>query len=201
MNTRDHFRPVQLRHIVMIWTHHVEHFMQALFDFEMPEGRLLWLLAQAGPATATQLCGLAYMRKFQVSRSLAKLRELGYVTMVQNPDDQRSEIVQLTDSGVACNQLLLRYSLKWADLLEQQLTPSESKALESALAKMQANAEHLGPVVEADLAAVKKATAQKANACVGKGKSSPQVAPAAVPTAKVAPARRRTTTPRRLHLR
>jgi DNA-binding MarR family transcriptional regulator len=198
MNSRDHFRPVQLRHIVMVWTHHVEQFMGALFGMEMPEGRLLWLLAKEGPTTATQLCGLAYMRKFQVSRSLAKMRGLGLVSMTPHPNDLRSEIIQLTDLGVRTSQTLLTHSLKWADLLEQNLSTAEHQALDSALTKMLNNAEHLGPVVEADLA-LARSTAKKGS----KGKPAAKPAASSAPVAQTPerPLAKRVTTPRRLHLR
>lgn len=149
----------------MLWTSAVEIYMQARFRFEMPEGRLLWLIAQHETVTATQLCELAFMRKFQVSRSLEKLRKLGLVGAITSPEDSRSKFVTLTPLGVSVSVELLDQSVKWADYLEQDLTQVERKSLESALNKMRRNAASLTPIVETELLAVTQRTQkQKASA-------------------------------------
>jgi DNA-binding MarR family transcriptional regulator len=162
MNSFQNFHPVRLRRVVMTWTHHVEFFTRAAYGFEMPESRLLWLLGLGGPTTASQLTGPAFMQKFQISRAIAKLRKLGYVTAQPHPDDLRSEILELTAKGKACYEQLAELSIKWANATEQQLTPREQLALDAMLAKLQAGVEALGPVVAADLARIKPSAVKAA---------------------------------------
>jgi DNA-binding MarR family transcriptional regulator len=185
---------MQMRQIVMIWTHHFEYYLQTIFGFDMPEGRLLLFLQEMEPSTATELCAIALMRKVQVSRSLSKLRDLGFVTMSPNPHDQRSEFVQRTAKGIQCCEQMHRCRVKWGEILEQELTPAECKALDSALQKLQASAESLEPVIVADVAAMKKRPPKPA---VGTVRSKV----AAKDSTAKKPADRRRTAPRRLHLR
>ena len=198
MNDSDNFHPVRLRRIVMTWTLHVERFTTAVYGFEMPESRLVWLLHSLGPRTASQLVEPALMRKFQISRSIARLRELGVVSTVQHPDDLRSEIIELTAQGRACAKQLTALSVKWANAMEQGLSEREHTLLNTLLTKLDAGVNALAPLVDADLAA-----AQRSNGRALKAKAQPAARPAAktAKTAEPAPRKARKQAPHRLHIR
>ena len=153
MNSGDSLLPVLLRRYVMTWTHHVERYTRAVWGFEMPESRLIWHLGLLGPTTASQLVKPALMGKFQVSRSLDRLRRLGLISSSPHPQDQRSELIALTDEGLACARTLTALSNKWADATEAGLSPRQHQQLMVLVEKLQAGAERLGAQVDADLSA------------------------------------------------
>ncbi|PCD02649.1 MarR family transcriptional regulator [Sphingomonas spermidinifaciens] len=72
---------------------------QSLFGLRVPEWRLVCVLAEGKGMTQQALGVRTQMDKVTVSRAAIALAERGLVERVPNPGDQRSRVLNLTDSG------------------------------------------------------------------------------------------------------
>lgn len=69
-------------------------------DLELPAGtRVISLLDQHGPLGITQLADLDRCSQPTMSAAVGQLVEQGWVTKGRNPDDARSSVITLSDSG------------------------------------------------------------------------------------------------------
>lgn len=73
---------------------------QARFGMLRTEWRVLFHLGM-GMQTATQVCDVAGLHKTKVSRAVQALETKRFVKRRQNPDDRRSEHLELTNLGQA----------------------------------------------------------------------------------------------------
>ena len=105
-------------------------------ELSLTEARVLGVLEDLSTATVKRLAHVMRLKRPQVSRALALLREQGFVEAWQNPADGRSTNYAITKSGRQRARRILRIALQYNRQRVGILTPEERKALDSALTKL-----------------------------------------------------------------
>ncbi len=80
---------------------------QQASDLDIPQWRVLAILASQDRMTATQVAKAASMDKVRISRTVSRLKEKGLVRQEGCPEDGRARRYQLTEKGLALYQQLL----------------------------------------------------------------------------------------------
>ena len=78
--------------------------------------------------------------KATTTRSIAKLRALGYVERYVDMEDRRAYKVYLTEKGRASEPSVKRLLRKWADLITEGFTPAETEHAYELVERMALNA-------------------------------------------------------------
>jgi len=113
---------------------------EALFGLSIPEWRLVAVVAEAGAITQQAIGQQTRMDKVTVSRAAIALVERGLLARRANPDDKRSHLLELSDTG---HQLYAAIAPK-ALALEQRVfaafTAEEVASFTAMLARIEAEA-------------------------------------------------------------
>jgi len=115
----------------MIWSQsrfYLEHYGAGI-----NEVRLITVIAHSPGLTATGLCDALVMNKSIVSRSLAVLRQKG---LVEERHEARARIYELTDSGYALNERIVRISFEREQRLLSGFSPNDKTILLGYLARL-----------------------------------------------------------------
>ena len=105
-------------------------------ELSLTEARVLGVLEDLSTATVKRLAHVMRLKRPQVSRALALLREQGFIEAWQNPADGRSTNYAITKSGRQRARRILRIASQYNRQRVGILTPEERKALDSALTKL-----------------------------------------------------------------
>ncbi|CAN5661637.1 hypothetical protein BH09CHL1_BH09CHL1_33700 [soil metagenome] len=87
-NSETPFGQVSHRQVTILWILRKRHYLQGL------------------PATASNFADLLSVRKSVITRVLASLESGGFITRVNVPDDGRSQLIELTERGLALSVYL-----------------------------------------------------------------------------------------------
>lgn len=112
-------------------------------ELSLTEARVLGVLEDLSTATVKHLAHVMRLKRPQVSRALALLREQSFVEAWQNPADGRSTNYAITKSGRQRARRILRIASKYHAQRVAVLTPEERAALDSALTKLLSRAAKL----------------------------------------------------------
>lgn len=116
------------------------------FELQIPEWRILVVLDYHGPLAPNDVTAHTSMDKARVSRAQRRLADLGMVTIVDDPEDGRRKVIQLSDKGRdMCQQIVPEAKAREKWLLES-LTPAEQVALETILTKLHERTEDFDDV-------------------------------------------------------
>ena len=110
------------------------------FNLLSREWRVMALLAQHQPMSASELVERSPMDKASVSRAVARLTEMGYIQAAPHPADGRMQTIRLSRSGWALYQKIAPESVARQSSLMSVLTPAEKKSLFAMLEKIEAQA-------------------------------------------------------------
>jgi DNA-binding MarR family transcriptional regulator len=102
----------------------------------LTEVRVLGTLEELSTATVKQLAHVMRLKRPQVSRALALLREHGFVEGWENPADGRSTNYAITKAGREHARKVLRVAWEYHRERVSILTAEERAALDSALKKL-----------------------------------------------------------------
>lgn len=105
--------------------------------------RLLASINALGTTTSQQICRTTAMDKGLVSRKLKDLVSGGFVQSRVNQNDNRQQMLTLTDKGLETFEAVQPVMLKRRVYLMEQLTTEEADTLSRALSKLDASAERL----------------------------------------------------------
>ena len=105
-------------------------------ELSLTEARVLGVLEEHETATVKQLAQVMRLKRPQVSRALALLREQEFVEARQNPDDGRSTNYAITKTGHERARRILRIAADYHLQRLAVLTPEERVALDNALSKL-----------------------------------------------------------------
>lgn len=102
---------------------------------ELSLGQLAALrsLERHGPMTPGELAAHEKLRPPSMTKIVARLEELGYVTRTAHPDDRRQVLVTVAEPGVALLDGDRRRKDAWLAQRLQTLEPAEIAALREAL--------------------------------------------------------------------
>jgi len=94
-----------------------------------PQWRVLAILANFEPLTATEIGRISMLDKVAISRALAQLQRRGLVARQRIRDDRRALHVTLTAGGWRCYNDLVPEMKRQEQALRQVLPPAELKKL------------------------------------------------------------------------
>ena len=113
------------------------------FGISIPEWRILVWLNERPVLTAKQLTGLTQMDKVRVSRSVRAMESRGLIHRQQHKEDQRQQLLRLTDDGRALLAELIPATRRWEAELAATLSEDEHEALLASLDKLEERLERL----------------------------------------------------------
>lgn len=113
---------------------------RSLFGLNIPEWRLVTLLAEHDGMTQQDLGEATRMDKVTVSRAAAGLVERGLVTRAPNPEDKRSHLLHLTPDGWSLYGQVAPKALALEDAVLAGFDKAEVAQLVSMLERLQAAA-------------------------------------------------------------
>ena len=116
---------------------------RSLFALNIPEWRLVAVLAERGRATQFELGAATRMDKVTVSRAAASLTARALVERTSNPDDKRSHRLSLSKSGLALYAQVAPKALELEERLLAGFSAAEVRNLEEMLAKLEDAADRL----------------------------------------------------------
>lgn len=79
--------------------------------------------------TQRDICDRTFQSKQTVNLIVKKLLAEGHVTLTETPENRRTKIVRMTDTGRAFNEKVVRHVTRAEDLAMSLLTPEEQKQL------------------------------------------------------------------------
>jgi DNA-binding MarR family transcriptional regulator len=109
---------------------------RALFGLNVPEWRLITVLAERGAATQFGLGSATRMDKVTVSRAAIALVDRGLVKRSPNPDDKRSHLLTLTSQGRALYDQVAPKALALEDTILSGFKPAEVATLLGMLQRL-----------------------------------------------------------------
>jgi DNA-binding MarR family transcriptional regulator len=107
------------------------------FGIDIPEWRVIATLGDRGRARAQDIAVSTRMHKSMVSRAVARLTDLGWVTRSASATDRREAPLQLTATGREIYQQLVPIVLDYQERLLAALTASERLMFERLLTKLE----------------------------------------------------------------
>jgi DNA-binding MarR family transcriptional regulator len=107
------------------------------------EWRVLALIANYEPITASELIAVRPLDKASVSRAVASLVERKLIVAINHPTDGRARTLQLTKQGRALYTKLAPVSVARNEKVLAVLTPTERDQLFATFDKLQAHVEQL----------------------------------------------------------
>lgn len=109
---------------------------RARYGMARPDWRVLFHLGRFGPMTAREIVTRSRMNKTKVSRAVARLEELRFLTRTRKAEDRRAEILALTAQGQSVYaDLVLAAQAHDAALLEG-LQGVDAERLKAALRQL-----------------------------------------------------------------
>lgn len=129
----DRFLPYRLDILAEGVSRSLSRIYKERYGLGVPEWRVLAHLGQYAPITAKAIGTHSRMHKTKVSRAVAELEQLGFVTRAGSDRDRREELLSLTAKGRAAYDDLAPKAAEFGRHLLDDLSPAERKALEGAV--------------------------------------------------------------------
>lgn len=117
---------------------------RALFGLNIPEWRLIAVLAEKGSGAQLDLGAATRMDKVTVSRAAIALVARGLLRRSLNPHDKRSHLLALTAQGQALYDQVAPKALALEDAILADFSAEEVAALIAMLQRLEAAAVRLG---------------------------------------------------------
>ncbi|WP_220749691.1 MULTISPECIES: MarR family winged helix-turn-helix transcriptional regulator [Jannaschia] len=100
------------------------------------EWRVLFHLGQYGPLTAKTICDRARLHKTKVSRAVAALEAKRFLTRSEDPQDRRSDVLELTASGQKVFRALTEEAARFDAALMERFSAEERRILRQCLTRL-----------------------------------------------------------------
>jgi DNA-binding MarR family transcriptional regulator len=110
----------------------------------------LGLITFRGPLSLSELAALEGLNPTMVSRIVGRLDELGLIRRTPNPQDLRSALVEVTDSGRAANERIRTERGQALSACFGRLTESDRDVIVAALPALESLAEELIAAASSD---------------------------------------------------
>ncbi|HEX3363915.1 MarR family transcriptional regulator [Phenylobacterium sp.] len=117
---------------------------RTLFGLNIPEWRLIAVLAEKGGATQLDLGAATRMDKVTVSRAAIALVARGLMRRAPNPRDKRSHLLSLTAQGRALYDQVAPKALALEDTVLADFSAEEVDTLIAMLRRLEASAARVG---------------------------------------------------------
>jgi DNA-binding MarR family transcriptional regulator len=129
----DRFLPYRLDILAEAVSRSLSRIYKERYGLGVPEWRVLAHLGQYAPITAKAIGTHSRMHKTKVSRAVAALERLGFVTRTGSDHDRREELLSLTAKGRAAYDDLAPRAADFARHLVDGLSAAERRGLEGAI--------------------------------------------------------------------
>jgi DNA-binding MarR family transcriptional regulator len=106
------------------------------YGLGVPEWRVLAHLGQYAPITARDIGAHSRMHKTKVSRAVAELERLGFVSRAGSDQDRREALLSLTAKGRAAYDDLVPRAADFARHLLDDLSATERRVLGTAIDRL-----------------------------------------------------------------
>ena len=127
------YRAVQLGERI---SHTLSAIYSRRFQLSVPEWRVLACVCQDRPFTAKAVCEVTDLEKATVSRAVRRLEERGLIRRTPLPEDQRAQVLSLTDAGSSLMKELLPLAYAWEGRLLEALSGQELRDFQNIIAKL-----------------------------------------------------------------
>jgi DNA-binding MarR family transcriptional regulator len=117
---------------------------EARFGLNVPQWRLLAVLAEAAPLSQQALVARTAMDKVTVSRAATALIDRGLIARKTSQADRRVAELSLTPAGISIVDEVVPLALNFEKALIEAIGMADAKKLETMLRKLEAQAEKLG---------------------------------------------------------
>ncbi len=134
------FRISRLSNRLMLWAARV---YGREFGVSVLEWRITASLGLLGQATASEIADLAVLDKSNVSRTVHRLLERGFVERSDHPDDSRKKVLSLTPEGRALHERIARRSQERETLLFEGWSEADRGKFLSLAERLDARATEL----------------------------------------------------------
>lgn len=133
----DAFLPYRLSVAANAVSTRISNAYRKQFGLKVAEWRLIAILAETGNQTPLMLGERTRMDKISVSRAAAALIARGFLIAENNPQDGRSHLLSLTETGVILYDEIAPLALATEAQLFSELTRKERGTLEKLLRKVE----------------------------------------------------------------
>jgi DNA-binding MarR family transcriptional regulator len=133
----DAFLPYRLSVAANAVSTRISNAYRKQFGLKVAEWRLIAILAETGNQTPLMLGERTRMDKISVSRAAAALIGRGFLIAENNPQDGRSHLLSLTETGVILYDEIAPLALATEAQLFSELTRKERGTLEKLLRKVE----------------------------------------------------------------
>jgi DNA-binding MarR family transcriptional regulator len=137
----DSFLPFELAVVANRVSQMIGNLIQAKFDLQVPDWRILVTLDRFGPLPPNEVAEKTSMDKARVSRAQRRLSDLKLVAISDDPDDGRRKVLSLERLGHQVCREIVPEALERQRWLLESLSPAEEVALRSILAKLHRHTE------------------------------------------------------------
>lgn len=110
------------------------------FSLRNPEWRVIAIIADHGALSQQDVCVASRMDKVTVSRAAIALCERKLLERRPNPEDKRSHLLVLTDSGKALYEQIVPKALELEARIFARFSKEERQALETLLSRIDTGA-------------------------------------------------------------
>jgi len=113
------------------------------FGLNIREWRVIALIGQLGPLTASQIVEEIVQDKANISRAISRLDNLELVVKLPNPKHKRSPIIWMTKEGMNLYESIVPEFNHQATMFCASLTDTEEKTLCRLLDKLKVHSEYV----------------------------------------------------------
>ena len=132
----DRFLPYRLDILAEGVSRALSRIYKEKYGLGVPEWRVLAHLGQYAPITARDIGAHSRMHKTKVSRAVATLEALGFLTRNGNDEDRREALLSLTAKGQAAYDDLAPKAADFARHLLDDLSATERRLLERTVDRL-----------------------------------------------------------------
>ncbi len=137
----NRFLPYRLNHLAENVSRSFSKIYADEFGIGIPEWRVVATLGEHTAMTARDIGKATSMHKTKVSRAVAALEKKGHLGRVANPEDQREQLLQLSDGGRTMYESLIPKALAYSKTLEAALTDEQRAVLDEVFERLHIAAE------------------------------------------------------------
>ncbi|MEE8258445.1 MAG: MarR family transcriptional regulator [Sphingomonadales bacterium] len=140
------FLPYRLSVLSNLISRDIARDYQTRFSITIPEWRVMAILGEAGGLSASAVAKSTAMDKVAVSRAVARLEEVKFITRRIDRADKRRAILSLSPKGREIYQQVVPVALGYESKILGKLTPEDKQSLDLLLEKLTEIQANLNPV-------------------------------------------------------
>ena len=126
-----------------------EEYYRREFDLSLPECRVIGITGGHGSVSFKKVASDTYLEKSYASRVVSNLVDRGIIEKLDNPEDSRSVLLQLTPAGIKVHDEMHGAAIRLNDWLSSDFTSEQMDALKTTLRLLDHRLEELAGSLEA----------------------------------------------------